>query len=392
MPSSEPIGGDTLRDARREMEICNACRYCEGFCAVFPAMMRRREFTDGDLNYFANLCHNCKGCYHACQYAPPHPFGVNVPRTLAALRLETYERYAWPRPLAALYRRNGVVLSAVTILAVALVLGLVFALRPGQVTTTWTGEGAFYAVIPWAVMAGTAGAAMTWALVALAVGGVRFWRDTGGGQVTKGGAVAQAVHDALTLRYLGGGHEGADGCNDVDEAFSQGRRRFHHALFYGFALCFASTSVAFLYDHFLNWPAPYPLFSLPVILGTLGGLGMMVGSAGLLWLKVVSDPAANARKVLGADYALLALLFGAAATGLLLLALRSTPAMGTLLAVHLGVILSLFVLLPYSKMVHGLYRSLALLRHHLEGRGVKPAQQEALREPRFAVTRNGRSK
>ena len=21
----------------RQMQICNACRYCEGFCAVFPA-------------------------------------------------------------------------------------------------------------------------------------------------------------------------------------------------------------------------------------------------------------------------------------------------------------------------------------------------------------------
>ena len=41
------------------MEICNACRYCEGFCPVFPAMEQRRAFSDGDLGYLANLCHNC---------------------------------------------------------------------------------------------------------------------------------------------------------------------------------------------------------------------------------------------------------------------------------------------------------------------------------------------
>ena len=70
-------------DARRAMEICNACRYCEGFCAVFPAMTLRREFTDGDLNYLANLCHNCRGCFYSCQYAPPHEFGVNVPKLFA---------------------------------------------------------------------------------------------------------------------------------------------------------------------------------------------------------------------------------------------------------------------------------------------------------------------
>ena len=385
MPSPETASAETgvMRGARREMEICNACRYCEGFCAVFPAMMRRREFSAGDLNYLANLCHNCKGCYHACQYAPPHPFGVNVPRTLAQLRVESYERYAWPRPLAGLYRRSGVVLSAATAAGVALVLGLLLALRPAEAVTRWSGEGAFYDVIPWAVMAGAAGLALGFSVLALAIGAVRFWRDTGGG-VVRGGAMAQAAHDALTLRYLGGGHGGQDGCNDVGEAFSQGRRRFHHALFYGFALCFASTSVAFLYDHFLHWAAPYPILSLPVVLGTLGGAGMIVGAAGLAWIKVVTDPAADAKAVLGGDYALLGLLFAAAATGLLLMGLRATPAMGTLLAVHLGVILALFLLIPYSKMVHGLYRSLALLRFHLEGRREAPSAPG----PRFVVTRN----
>ncbi|MEA7586048.1 hypothetical protein ONO39_27010, partial [Salmonella enterica subsp. enterica serovar Anatum] len=25
-------------EVERVMQVCNACRYCEGFCAVFPAM------------------------------------------------------------------------------------------------------------------------------------------------------------------------------------------------------------------------------------------------------------------------------------------------------------------------------------------------------------------
>ena len=64
----------------RQMQICNACRYCEGFCAVFPAMTRRLEFSAADLHFLANLCHNCGACLHACQYAPPHEFAVNVPQ------------------------------------------------------------------------------------------------------------------------------------------------------------------------------------------------------------------------------------------------------------------------------------------------------------------------
>jgi citrate/tricarballylate utilization protein len=69
-----------------------------------------------------------------------------------------------------------------------------------------------------------------------------------------------------------------------------------------------------------------------------------------------------ARSVLGSDFALLFLLLLSALTGLLLLALRDTGAMGILLAVHLGFILGLFLVLPYSKFVHGIYRSTALLK------------------------------
>jgi citrate/tricarballylate utilization protein len=70
-------------EASRVLQICNACRYCEGFCAVFPAMTRRLEFPHADVHYLANLCHHCGACLHACQYAPPHEFAVNVPQSLA---------------------------------------------------------------------------------------------------------------------------------------------------------------------------------------------------------------------------------------------------------------------------------------------------------------------
>src|SRR5499433_2689043 len=79
------------------MVICNACRYCEGYCAVFPAMERRRNFGEADIHYLANLCHNCAECYYACQYAPPHEFAVNVPKVFAEIRARAYRKYAWPR-------------------------------------------------------------------------------------------------------------------------------------------------------------------------------------------------------------------------------------------------------------------------------------------------------
>src|SRR5262252_7644570 len=79
-----------------QLEVCNACRYCEGYCAVFPALERRRRFSAPDVVYLANLCHDCRACFYACMYAPPHEFGVNIPKALAEVREQTYAQYALP--------------------------------------------------------------------------------------------------------------------------------------------------------------------------------------------------------------------------------------------------------------------------------------------------------
>ena len=364
-----------MREARRAMEVCNACRYCEGFCAVFPAMELRREFASGDLNYLANLCHSCQGCYYACQYAPPHEFGINVPRVLAEVRAESYAQYAWPAPLARLYKRNGLVMALAMAGGIALVLLLAIALQPGSVLfgaqPVAPGQG-FYNVVPYGVMVWTASATFLFALLAMGMGFARFWRDTGGkhGELTQPRPLWQAFRDAATLRYLGGG---GHGCNDRDESFSSARRHAHHAMAYGFLLCFAATAVATTYDHLLGWPAPYPFFSLPVLLGTAGGLGMVAGCGALFWLKLSGDQEPQARKLLGADAGLLLLLLLVAVSGLLLLAVRATGAMGVALCVHLGLVLGLFLTMPFSKFVHSIYRTGALIRHAIERPDAVPA-------------------
>jgi citrate/tricarballylate utilization protein len=354
---------DAVADARRAMEICNACRYCEGYCAVFPAMELRREFSAADLGYLANLCHGCQGCFYSCQYAPPHEFGINLPQTFAVVRDESYRQYAWPGWLAGLFQRNGTVVSIAAALGIAVVFLLVALLqRPDAVFGPHAGPGAFYAVIPLPAMLTVAGFFFLYALLALFMSSVNFWRDAGAGP-PRLLPLLRALRDALTLSNLDGG---GDGCNYPDEDFSQSRRWLHHAMFYGFLLCFVATSIATIDHHLLGWIAPYALLSAPVAFGTIGGVLMVVGTGGLITLKIIADPAPAARKLLGSEYALLALLLLVAVTGLLLLALRSTAAMGTALAVHLGCVLALFLVLPYSKFVHATYRLAALLRAAME--------------------------
>ena len=68
------------------------------------------------------------------------------------------------------------------------------------------------------------------------------------------------------------------------------------------------------------------------------------------------------------NVAFVLMLFLTSVTGLLLLILRDTAAMGMLLAIHLGFVLGLFLSLPYGKFVHGLYRFLALVKYAGERR------------------------
>ncbi len=355
---------DPVTEARRVLEICNACRYCEGYCAVFPAMELRRAFSDAEIDYLANLCHDCRACYYACQFAPPHEFGVNVPKTFSQIRAETYEDYVWPRPLARLFRRNGLVLSLITAAVIASVLALTMGLgAPEALFMSRTGPGAFYAVIPHAAMVLVGAVTFGYALLALAMGFAGFWREVGASSRPAGVRdIARALGDVLTLRNLGGGGEG---CNDRDEAFSQTRRWLHHAMFYGFFVCFLATCIATI-DHYLGWVAPYPMLSAPVILGTAGGIALLAGAAGFLWVRSSADPAPSADELRGAGTGLLVLLGLASLTGLALLALRETGAMEILLAIHLGTVLALFIVLPYSKFVHGIYRLAALIRYAME--------------------------
>jgi citrate/tricarballylate utilization protein len=361
-------GTRILEEADRLMTVCNSCRYCEGLCAVFPAMEMRRSFSDGDLNYLANLCHGCGACYTDCQFSPPHEFNVNVPKTLAIARADSYAAYAWPRAFSGLFARNGLVISIIAAFSVAVFIFGFAALNDTRVLTgIHTGPGAFYALMPHNAMAALFGAAFLYAIVALAMGVRAFWLDIGEpvGMRTDFASLWQAMRDAGELRYLDGG---GVGCVNEDERPSDRRKTYHHFTFYGFVLCFAATCVATLYHYLLAREAPYPFWDLPVVLGSLGGIGLLIGPAGLWFEKSKRDPALVDEERAGMDTAFIAMLFLTSLTGMALLLLRDSAAMGPLLALHLGVVFALFVTMPYGKFVHGIYRYVALVRYARERR------------------------
>jgi citrate/tricarballylate utilization protein len=354
-------------EVSRQMQICNACRYCEGFCAVFPAMTRRLDFGKADIHYLANLCHNCGACLHACQYAPPHEFAVNVPKSLAVVRGQTYADYAWPSALGALYQRNGLTVSLALAAGLALFLALVM-LRQGSLFVGPV-SGGFYALFPHNLMVSLFAPIFVFSVWALSLGVWHFWREvspaTSGAPLTSP-AAAEAAKNALALTYLEGGH--GEGCHNEDDAWTQSRQRCHHLTFYGFMLCFAATSVATIYHYVFGWSAPYALPSVPKLLGVVGGISLLIGTAGLWRLKLKRHPLHGDAAQTPMDLGFIALLFLISLSGLLLWLMGATVGMPLMLALHLGAVMALFLTLPYGKFAHGIFRTAALLRFAVEKR------------------------
>ncbi len=358
--------GAAESEVARQLQICNACRYCEGYCAVFPAMTRRLVFAEADVHYLANLCHHCGACLHACQYAPPHEFAVNLPQAMARVRGRTYAHYAWPAGFGRLYQRNALVLALALAsgLALFLVLAVVLGGSPAALVSAPGAQG-FYAVFPHGLMVALFGPVFLFAALALAVGVTRFWRAAPPGAAGLP-AMAEAAGAALRLKYLDGGH--GEGCHDEDDRFTHRRRRAHHLVFYGFALCFAATAVATLYHYALDRPAPYGFTTLPKLLGTVGGLMLLAGCVGLFVLHRRRHPQHRLDEQRPIDLGFIALLAVTAATGLALAVARGSAAVPLLLCAHLGAVMALFATLPYGKFAHAVYRGAALLKWAVERR------------------------
>ncbi len=273
-------------------------------------MEQRRTFTKADLTYLANLCFDCRDCYDACQYAPPHEFGVNIPKLMSELRADTYREFTWPAILSGSFNRNALAVTVITAVSIIIILALVLLFQgPDVLFATHLGEGTFYRVVPFIAMTVPPSRLIAlYGLTVFIICALRFWRETQGpiSALIDPAALWRATKDAFGLAYMKGG--GA-GCNYPGESFSRARMWYHHLTFYGFLLDLAATTIAAFYHHFLGWQAPYPYFSAPVVLGTVGGVGLIIGTAGLLYLKWQSDRVPADSTMLNMDVVFRAVVF-----------------------------------------------------------------------------------
>ena len=186
---------------------------------------------------------------------------------------------------------------------------------------------------------------MRWCCCSARRSSMRSWRSRWASACS--GAISASPGACSPTRLAVAGHQG---CRAV--ALSRRRRRrlhergraaddwrkiFHHLTFYGFLLCFAATALATLYHYLLGREAPYPWYDLPVVLGTLGGIGLVIGPAGLLARNSSAIRRWSTRRN-GMDVAFIAMLLLTGLTGLALLVFARYGWMGPLLALHLGIV------------------------------------------------------
>lgn len=286
--------------------------------------------------------------------------------------MESYRHWSWPRFLAQSFSRPSAgVLLGTAAAAIVLLLSLLL-ISPRQLLAVHLGPGAFYQIVPYAIMVTVAILVCLYGAAIWLQGSIRFWAESYGHVLRRPSGIVpffRALLDALTVKYLDGG---GPGCSYPKDSPSLLRRAFHSLVFWGFVLDLVSTTIAFIDQDFFHILPPYALLSAPVLLGSVGGAGLIVGSAGLLWLKFQSDRLQSASAAYGVDYAFLVFLGLAGLTGMLTLTLRSTAAMGTTLVVHLATVAALFITAPYGKFVHFVYRTFALIRFEIEADGQVP--------------------
>ncbi len=358
---------ELMAEAQRQLTVCNACRYCEGYCATFRAIECRPTLADGDIALIANICHDCRGCYQACMFTPPHEFAINIPALLSQVRVQTYRRYTWPERFAPVFGRTAMTASIAGAIGLVIMAAIALATGAGPRILAADAElGSFYRIVPFFGMVIPATLLAVYALLSFTASAMHFARDAGIPfvAVIDPRAMLTVAREAVTLRWMSGG---GDGCYYPEkERTSETRRVLHALIVLGFLAAFASTTSAAVMEEILGLIPPYAIVSVPVILGAAGGVAMIVGATGLLRLKARASRGLISREMFRMDAAFLVVFDLVSITGMLLLVLRDSPLMPALLLLHFATLAALYATIPYGKFAHVVYRLLALFQNRRE--------------------------
>jgi quinone-modifying oxidoreductase subunit QmoC len=366
-----------LSSGGEDLRLCMQCATCSAVCELADernpgprkemlwAQWGLRDRLMGDPDTW--LCHGCGDCTVRC------PRGARPSDVMAALRREQMIHYSVSRGFGRWVNQAG----ALPWLALGAAVALAAA------AATWAGAGLgqvelalggprtvfpYWTRLPHWLLHAVFGLLVIFDVFVLARGARRFWRDMKAGAV-RGGQEGRGPGASwrAALRRIAW-HEDFARC-----AESRARRTSHLLVVYGMlALVLTSFwAVTARWNPLLEGLVyPFGFWNPWKILANLGGLAVVVGTSLMLAERWQRPKTAGATRY--ADGLLLGLLLVIALTGFASEALhflRAEPLRFGLYAAHLVAVFALLWILPYTKLAHAVYRTLALVYAERTGRG-----------------------
>jgi quinone-modifying oxidoreductase subunit QmoC len=359
----QALGGDTLKK-------CFQCATCSVACPIAPdtkpfprkemiaASWGLKDRLVGNADIW--LCHNCGDCTALC------PRGAKPGDTLAAIRAYAVTEYAVPKSLGKAVN-NPKMLPI--LLAIPAVIFIVLGLITGLLDFTPGGDQIVHAKFfsTWLVdiiMVPTA----FWAVAVFALGLKRFLHDIHQNALTEGKTDKEKINpkgfiEAL-IRVIPTilKHSKFSECGENQE-----RATSHMMVFYGFVGLFIVTNIFFVVLYVFQIHGPYQQINPVKWLANIAGISLVIGSA-----LMIKDRLADTEQVtVYKDWYLLWLVFGLGLTGMLTEMTRLGGLAGIsylIYFVHLILVFNLFAFLPFSKLAHLVYRTVAMAYAEYAGR------------------------
>jgi quinone-modifying oxidoreductase subunit QmoC len=332
---------------------CYQCATCSSVCELAPANapFPRRQILwaqwgmedrlMGDAG--AWLCHQCNDCSVRC------PREVNPGDVMASIRAMVVEKMATPAFLGKLV---------------------------GSAKKTWP-LLVLAPLIYWLVLLGATGvhipavdfSATGFAALMLFASGARYWKLLGANQERKGSLVGALIPAFLDIAL----HKKFSSC----ERGVPKRRWGHFLVMWGFigAAITSGFAVVYLYREtvFFSWlnlgySYPVPITHWVKWLGNISAVALVLGGL-LLWINRRKTDDKLVGVTTAFDRFFLWVVLTVIATGVFTELFRFI-AVPPILAcavyvIHLAIVLTLFLTLPYSKFAHILYRTLAMAHERL---------------------------
>lgn len=366
---------------------CFQCATCSSVCELAPAEapFPRRQVLWAQWGLFdklaadpgAWLCHQCNDCSVRC------PRDVGPGDVMAAIRAMMVERLAFPAALGKLVGNVkatwpllvfGPILFWLVLLFATTGLGEVPVHHHLQPSATM-GQFFYDQYVPHYLIYAVYFSATGWILLALGSSGFRFWKELGSGAERKGSFIGALIGTCVEIAT----HGKFSSC----ERGIPKRRWGHFMVMWGFigAAITSGFAVVYLYGDtpLFSWffkilPFETPGYPVPIShwvkwLGNASAIALVLGGI-LLFINRLS----TGNKLVGAttafDRFFLWVVLAVIGTGVLTEIFRFVPGVSPMLGLgvyilHLGVVLSLFLTLPYSKFAHLVYRTLAITHQRM---------------------------